>query len=128
MSITDVAHEERVRTADALHARWTAFREQNPKVRIRDAAAELGVSEAELVALDCGATAVRLEPRWEELLRGIGTLGIVTAITRNESVVHEKHGRYETIEVDPMHMLVLGDDIDLRLFPRAWSKAFARAS
>ena len=128
MSITDVAHEERVRAADALRARWTTFREQNPKVRIRDAATELGVSEAELVALDCGTTAVRLEPRWEELLRGIGTLGIVTAITRNESVVHEKHGRYETIEVDPMHMLVLGDDIDLRLFPRAWAKAFAVTS
>ena len=128
MSSTDTLREERLQTADALRARWHAFREANPKVRIRDAAGELGVSEAELVALDCGAGTVRLEPRWEELLRGIGTLGVVTAITRNESVVHEKHGRYETIEVDPVHALVLGDDIDLRLFPRVWAKAFAVTS
>jgi len=128
MSSTDTLREERLQAADALRARWHAFREEQPKVRIRDAAATLGVSEAELVALDCGAGTMRLEPRWEELLHGFGTLGEVTAITRNESVVHEKHGRYEKIEVDPAHALVLGEAIDLRLFPRVWAKAFAVTS
>jgi len=128
MSTIDTIREERLQAADALRARWQAFREEHPKTRIRDAAAELGVSEAELVALDCGAGTVRLEPRWEELLHGFGTLGEVTAITRNESVVHEKHGRYEKIEVDPAHALVLGEAIDLRLFPRAWAKVFAVTS
>ena len=110
---------------EALRAVWTRFQQENPKTRIRDAAAALGVSEAQLVALGCGEGTVRLAADWGELVTAFGTLGHVTAITRNESVVHEKHGVYAKIEVSPMHVLVLGEDIDLRLFPRSWATAFA---
>ena len=38
-------------------------RRDNPKMRERDLAAQLGVSEAELVAAHCGDGVVRIEPR-----------------------------------------------------------------
>lgn len=46
-------------------------REDNPKMRERDLAAQLGISEAELVAAHCGHGAVRIEPRVSDLLTGL---------------------------------------------------------
>ena len=37
-----------------LKQAWKNLRGENPKIRIRNAAEELGVSEAELLATDCG--------------------------------------------------------------------------
>lgn len=112
-------------SAADLTQRWQAFREQHPKVRIRDAAAELGVSEAQLVATGCGGSTVRLRAPITDLLQQFEALGRVTALTRNESAVHEKRGTYRNIEVSPAHALVLDPEIDLRLFPRTWCHAFA---
>ena len=110
---------------DQLRNVWKQFREREPKTRIRDAARALGVTEAQLVALGCGAGTTRLKPEWGTLMLGCEALGRVTAITRNDSVVHEKHGVYANVEVSPMHILAVNEEIDLRLFPRAWAMAFA---
>ena len=72
----------------------------------------------------CGDGTVRLKPEWAALFARLEALGRVTAITRNQSVVHEKHGVYAKVEASPMHILVVNPDIDLRLFPRAWAMAF----
>lgn len=108
----------------SLRDRWQDFKTQNPKVRIRDAAAQLGVSEAELLWTGVGAKVTRLRPEWGTLLQKLESVGVVTALTRNESAVHEKHGVYAPVEVDPAHILVLGKEIDLRLFPRGWAMGF----
>ena len=42
-------------------------RADNPKTRERDLAAQLGISEAELVAAHCGDGVVRVEPRVNDL-------------------------------------------------------------
>ncbi|WP_192385556.1 hypothetical protein [Mesorhizobium silamurunense] len=42
-------------------------REGNPKMRERDLAAQLGISEAELVAAHCDYGVVRVEPRANDL-------------------------------------------------------------
>lgn len=47
------------------------------------------------------------------------------ALTRNESAVHEKIGVYEKITTGDMASIVLGEQIDLRVFPSAWAHAFA---
>ena len=60
-------------------------RSQNPALRERDLAAQLGVSEAELVAAHCGDGVLRIEPRVNEVLTGLGAVGEVMALTRNES-------------------------------------------
>lgn len=109
----------------ALAERWNALRSEKPALRIRDAAVALGVSEAELVALDLGKTATALTGDWRTLLSEMPSVGRVMCLTRNEHCVHERHGRFEGVEVGGPHGLVLGPDIDLRLFLSNWRYGFA---
>lgn len=109
----------------ALKDRWAEFKEQNPKTRIRDAAKELDTTEADLVATGLGANVVLLEGDFRELLKEVGSLGYVMALTRNDHVVHERKGVYENVSFNNHVGLVLGEDIDLRLFLGDWKFGFA---
>ncbi|MEP9389140.1 ChuX/HutX family heme-like substrate-binding protein [Mesorhizobium sp. KR9-304] len=100
-------------------------RAENPKMRERDLAAQLGVSEAEFVAAHCGDGVQRIESRVNELLLGLEAVGEVMALTRNESAVHEKIGIYDKVQAGDHAALVLGADIDLRIFPKTWAHGFA---
>ncbi len=114
-----------------MKERWARFREENPHVRIRDAAKKLGASEAELLATQIGETVVRLNDNFDELLQELHTLGRIMALTRNEEIVHERKGEYKNVEVMNGHGkmgLVLGDDIDLRIFFKNWHFGFAVTS
>ena len=113
--------------ASELKEDWTAFKEANPRVRIRDAAYQLGVSEAKLLATDLGESVVRLKPDWYNMLKDKEGLGTVMALTRNELFVHEKVGPYTNITVMPDHKMgqTLGDHIDLRIFFKNWHYGFA---
>lgn len=113
-------------TAD-LADRYAAYRSANPGVRIRDAATALGTSEAELVALSLGKTATRLRTPLREIIAAAPGLGRVMCLTRNDHVVHERKGRFEDVRVQPPHGLVLGPDIDLRIFFSRWHFGFALA-
>ena len=108
-----------------LAARWAELRAAKPQLRNRDAAAELGVSEAELIASRDDAGTFRLRPDWLALFAALPGLGRVMALTRNENVVHERHGTYEPASFNGMVGLVLGPDIDLRIFLKAWKFGFA---
>jgi putative hemin transport protein len=108
-----------------LAARWSRLRDEKPALRIRDAAVTLGVSEAELVALGTGKTATPLTPDWRGILNAMPGVGRVMCLTRNEHCVHERHGRFEDVDVKGPHGLVLGADIDLRLFLGTWKHGFA---
>lgn len=112
------------RVKPAPHEIRTA-RSDNPKMRERDLAVQLGISEAELVAAHCGDGVVRLEPRVNDVLTGLEAVGEVMALTRNESAVHEKVGIYDKIVPGTQNALALGKDIDLRVFPKAWAHGFA---
>jgi putative hemin transport protein len=112
-------------SAPTLKQAWERLQREEPQLRVRDAAARLGVSEAELVATDCGSGTVRLQPRWGDILKDMPSLGRIMALTRNESVVHERYGRFEQVEVNGPMGLVLGPDIDLRLFLNQWRHGFA---
>ncbi|BCG80048.1 hemin-degrading factor [Mesorhizobium sp. 113-3-3] len=100
-------------------------RTENPKTRERDLAAQLGISEAELVAAHCGDGVVRVEPRVNDLLTGLEAVGEVMALTRNESAVHEKIGVYDKVVTGNHNAMVLGENIDLRIFPKVWAHGFA---
>ncbi len=108
-----------------LSARWNRLRGEQPTLRIRDAAMTLGVSEAELVALGIGTTATPLAANWRSILSEMPSVGRVMCLTRNEHCVHERHGRFEDVQVAGPHGLVLGPDIDLRLFLGSWKHGFA---
>ncbi len=108
-----------------LAVRWSQLRGEKPMLRIRDAAATLGVSEAELVALGVGKTATPLTTDWRGILNDMPEVGRVMCLTRNEHCVHERHGRFEGVDVKGPHGIVLGPDIDLRLFLGSWKHGFA---
>lgn len=113
-----------------LRARWEALRLSQPKTRIRDAAAALGVSEVELLATGCGENVTRLgieggPEGWGTLLKQVEGLGRVMALTRNEHAVHERKGRYQGMERFGAMGSVVGPDIDLRIFFNQWRSAFA---
>ena len=102
-----------------------AFRAENPKMRERDIAAQLGISEAALVAAEVGLTAIRIDGDANRFLERSEALGEVMALTRNESVVHEKIGVFEKINTGKHASIVLGENIDLRIFPSVWAHGFA---
>ena len=116
-------------TSPSLKAQWHTFKKENPKVRIRDAAKHLQVSEAELLVTDLGESVTRLRPDWYDILMDLESLGEVMALTRNELFVHEKIGQYSNASVFKDHMMgqTLDKDIDLRIFFRNWHFAFAVA-
>ncbi|QJD79466.1 hemin-degrading factor [Spirosoma rhododendri] len=110
---------------ETLTSRWAELRQQQPNLRIRDAARQLGVSEAELLATGVGKTVVRLAGDFRDLLKQVTTLGHVMALTRNDALVHERKGTYEKVSFSGHMGLVLGPDIDLRLFMSRWTFGFA---
>jgi putative hemin transport protein len=117
---------DRMTDPEDMWQRWQELKAGRAGLRARDAAAELGVSEAELVASGEGRVSERLEPGdWGTFLEDVGALGPVMALTRNEHAVHEKTGTYRKIDCGPAMGLVLDEDIDLRLFFRQWRHLFA---
>jgi putative hemin transport protein len=106
----------------------------NEKMRHRDIAKQLEISEGELIAafLDIDTPllvigemqAVRLLPKWSDIMASIEPLGEVMALTRNASCVHEKVGIYKNASQEGPVGLMVGE-IDLRLFYRAWEYGFA---
>lgn len=110
-----------------LPEQWAELHRREPRLRQRDAAARLGVTEAELVAAHAGTTAVRLGTDWLGILRGLGAAGPVTGLSRNEYAVIEKTGTYQNVESEGHMGQVLDAGIDLRLFLSRWHVGFALA-
>lgn len=102
-----------------------ALRMNNPKARARDLAHANGLPEAALVAahIGHGVTPITAEPA--VLCPRIEALGDVMALTRNESCVHERKGAYKPFHAGAHAAMVLGHEIDLRIFPRHWVHGFA---
>lgn len=110
--------------ADDLRTRWQALKAEQPRLRARDAADALGVSEAELVAAQCGVNATPLTMDIEKLFAGLPSVGKVMALTRNDHCVIERKGTFEPARFGPMAGIVLGPDIDLRIFGKQWVHLF----
>ncbi len=110
---------------DLAERHATLLREAGKPIRARDAAERLATTEAALVA--CGATgpATPLRPDWAALIGAMPQAGRIMALTRNDHAVHERKGQFVDVSSGPGHILVLGPDIDLRLFPRQWAHAYA---
>ncbi len=106
-----------------LKEQYSALKAASPKLRIRDAAKQLGVSEADLVATN--DVNIALTADFENILKEIPSLGYVMALTRNDHAVHERKGIYTKAGFNGHVGLVVNPDIDLRLFMNAWCFAFA---
>jgi len=102
-----------------------AARADRAGMRDRDVADALGISEAQLVAAHLGQGATALDPDPDALLPAMTALGPVMGLTRNPHCVIEVDGVYDGYEGGPHAGMVLGERIDLRLFPKHWRHAFA---
>lgn len=111
---------------DGIRERYQQLRSQNLRLRTKDAAQQLGLSEEELVAAQIDAERiVRLRPDFEAILTRVESLGEVMALTRNEFCVHEKNGTYRNFDFSGHAALVLDKEIDLRMFLGQWKRAYA---
>lgn len=119
---------QRSKAASDLLAAWKAAEEKFTGIRIKEAAALLNSSEAELLALKASGTVVRLKSDWSALLKRLPELGRIMSLTRNNSCILEHKGAFEKVSVfgkgDHQMATVLGA-IETRVFLSAWHVAFA---
>lgn len=107
-------------------ARIRELRGEHARLRARDLADKLGISEAQLVAADLDQGGVtRLIADFDTLFPELEKLGEVMALTRNESCVIEKVGTFGNYRGGPHAALVVNDTIDLRMFAKHWVHGFA---
>ncbi|WP_299681062.1 ChuX/HutX family heme-like substrate-binding protein [uncultured Roseobacter sp.] len=101
-----------------------AARAAEPKMRDRDLAEKLGLTEAQLVAahVGFGATAAVAHP--DQVIHAAASFGETMALTRNRSCVHEKIGLYDNYHPGSHAAMVLTEEIDLRIFPGHWRHAY----
>lgn len=108
-----------------LKTKWDALKAENPHLRIRNAAEQLGVSEAELLATNIGKGVTVLKPEFASLLQEVVKLDKVMALTRNDECVHERKGVYLNPDFSNPHgQVFVGEDIDLRIFINSWKFGF----
>lgn len=112
--------------ASDIIARWNALKTAEPRLRAKDIADRLAISEAELIASACdGQTVIRLREDWEGIFTALESLGRVMALTRNDAAVHERHGVYRNVSFTAFNGLVVDEEIDLRIFHKRWASVFA---
>lgn len=68
--------------AEEIKTRYQLLKQQQPEIRARNAAEELGVSEGELLASRVGDDAIRLIDDAEAVLKAVLPLGEVMALRR----------------------------------------------
>jgi putative hemin transport protein len=118
---------ERNMTARDIRHQFAALR-STQKLRHRDAAAAMGLSEAEALAAHAyqsdGLKTRRLDNSFAQIVASLSTAGPLMALTRNDAAVHERTGVYDNASVSGHVGLVVGADIDLRIFYQQWKHGF----
>lgn len=104
---------------------WSAYKAANPRTRIRNAAAELGISELELLSTDLGTSCTRLRPDMINILEMLPSLGTVMALTRSEAAVHEVTEAFSELHIRKQTALFLRPGQDTRYFTAQWKHVFA---
>lgn len=111
-----------------LRDAWRGLQQAKPGIRIRDAARDLGTSEALLLATKVGEGVTRLQGPWPALLRSLKTLGKVMSLTRNDACILEHKGTFQEIDVmgeGARAMATVIGPIETRVFFAAWHAAYA---
>lgn len=108
-----------------IKEKWDQLLTEQPNLRIRNAADQLGVSEVELLHTKLGKGVLKLSLNLKEMLADIEAFGEVMALTRNDHAVHERHGVYSNLSFEGPVGLVVNPDIDLRIFGMHWKYGYA---
>ncbi|MDR2982970.1 MAG: hypothetical protein LBV12_12075 [Puniceicoccales bacterium] len=104
---------------------WQELQAKEPRIYTRDAAAKLGVSEAELIALRCPESAYRLKiDSLTTLLNEAMKFGQVMFIVRNEAAVLEMDGQL-VFEAKDHYISGTSKEILLAVSPKQIGSAFS---
>ena len=107
-----------------LAQRWQQLLEEQPKLRIRNAANALGVSELELL-LSRAEGVQPLKPAFGALMSAMDAVGDVMILTRNNQVVHEVTATFSKFTVAGKGAMGLAvGDIDVRVFLNQWAHGY----
>ncbi|MHA7879934.1 MAG: hemin-degrading factor [Saccharospirillum sp.] len=102
-----------------LASAWQQLKQNQPRLRIRDAARELNVSELELLLTRLGEGVTWLDLEGRLLADELSSLGPVMSLVRNDCAVHETTGRFGVLGGGAQVGLFLGEQ-DSRLFFKHW--------
>ena len=108
-----------------LREQWTSLRQAEPKLRIRDAAERLKVSELELLLTGLENTCYLLKPDIKAILSQLPKLGEVMALTRNGGVVHEVTAEFGEHKERHGTFMFFRPGQDTRYFTTQWKYAVA---
>jgi len=110
-----------------LRQRFASLTSAEPKLRRRDIAERLEVSEAALLDQQCAVQSVRLDNQFKQQIERFPELGYIMTLTRNDFAVHERKGIYDNVRINGPMGLVITEDrkIDLRLILSRWAYGFA---
>jgi putative hemin transport protein len=112
----------------SLREAWGGIQKAKPGIRIREAARELGVGEADLLATKIGAGVTRLQGPWPDLVLAFKTLGRVMSLTRNDVCILEHKGPFQDVDImgaGERAMATVIGPIETRVFFAAWHYVFA---
>lgn len=115
-------------SVQTLKQSWEKLKETEPRLRIRDAAAKLGVSEGELLATGIGSNVIRLTNDFPEQMTEFPKLGKIMSLTRSNGCVLENKGPFQKIEfhqAGPHKIATVIGPIELRVFFAGWKFGFA---
>lgn len=118
---------ETLQQITTLKEAWNQLKIAEPTLRIRDAAAKLKVSEAELLATGIGKNVIRLSENFEDQFLEFPKLGRVMSLTRSEGCVLEHKGSFQKIEMHqagPNKIATVIGPIEQRVFFAGWKFGF----
>lgn len=113
-----------------LLQRWFELLSNDSGPHAHNATVRMGISEGQIVAARCREDTappdtIRLRHDFKGLLRSLGALGEVLAITRNAYAVHEKRSVYRNLSLDGPYCTALGPSVDLHYNFLHWAHGFA---
>ena len=111
-----------------IQSRWNTFLLENNKVRIRDAAAQLGTSEASLLSTEISESTSFLNiDNYENFLSEVLSMDKIMLLIRNDSVVHEKTISTKDIRLKENKIIdINSNDLILEFNPNLFKYVFSQ--
>ncbi|KEA54317.1 hemin transporter [Mangrovibacter sp. MFB070] len=106
---------------------YLSLKATHPHKHACELAAQMAISEAELLFCRLGQDTVQLRPDFTALLHGLSRVGEIKNITRNPYAIHKQIGGYDNLRLGQHGIVLNPRALDLRLFPAQWHCAFAVA-
>jgi len=114
-----------VTNLDLLAAEIREARMYYPKMREKDLANAIDVSEAEIVASFVGYGNRRIAPGFADLLNGLVELGEISILTGNKSAVQESVVSLESFRLGQDTSSLFGKNTQVRLALSQWAHGYA---